>query len=57
LYEKARKGEIPNFTGISSPYEAPEKPEIHVKTEKLSIDESAMQIVTYLEEKGYLNVR
>ena len=57
LYEKARKGEIPNFTGISSPYEAPDKAEIHVKTEKLSIDESAAQIVTYLEEKGYLNVR
>ena len=57
LYEKARKGEIPNFTGISSPYEAPEKPEIHVKTEKLSIDESAAQIVTYLEKKGYLNVK
>jgi len=57
LYEKARKGEIPNFTGISSPYEAPKKPEIHVKTEKLSIDESAVQIVTYLEERGYLNVR
>jgi adenylylsulfate kinase len=57
LYEKARKGEIPNFTGISSPYEAPVKPEIHVKTENLSIDESAGQIVNYLEEKGYLNVR
>jgi adenylylsulfate kinase len=57
LYQKARKGEIPNFTGISSPYEAPVKPEIHVKTENLSIDESAGQIVNYLEEKGYLNVR
>jgi adenylylsulfate kinase len=57
LYEKARKGEIPNFTGISSPYEAPEKPEIHVKTEKLSIDESAAQIVAYLEKEGYLNVK
>jgi len=57
LYEKARKGEIPNFTGISSPYEAPEKPEIHVKTENISIDESAAQIVTYLEKKGYLNVK
>jgi adenylylsulfate kinase len=57
LYEKARKGEIANFTGISSPYEAPVKPEIHVKTENLSIDESAAQIVMYLEEKGYLNVR
>ena len=57
LYEKARKGEIANFTGISSPYEAPDKPEIHVKTENISIDESALQIVKYLEEKGYLNVK
>jgi len=57
LYQKARKGEIPNFTGISSPYEAPEKPEIHVKTENLSIDESAQQIIAYLKDKGYLNVR
>ena len=57
LYEKARKGEIANFTGISSPYEAPNKPEIHVKTENISIDESALQIVKYLEEKGYLNVK
>jgi len=54
LYAKARKGEIPNFTGISSPYESPITPEIHVKTEKLSIEESAEQIITYLEEKGYL---
>ena len=57
LYQKARKGEIPNFTGISSPYEAPKKPEIHVKTENLGIDESAEQIVAYLEKKGYLNVK
>jgi adenylylsulfate kinase len=57
LYEKARKGEIPNFTGISSPYEAPIKAEIHVKTENLTVDESATQIVNYLEEKGYLNVK
>ncbi len=57
LYEKARKGEIPNFTGISSPYEAPAEPEIHVKTENISIDESALQIVKYLEEEGYLNVK
>ena len=57
LYAKARKGEIANFTGISSPYEAPRKAEIHVKTENLSIDESATQIVRYLEKKGYLNVR
>ena len=57
LYEKARKGEIPNFTGISSPYEAPVTSEIHVKTDNQSIDRSAEQIITYLKEKGYLDVR
>ncbi len=57
LYEKARKGEIPNFTGISSPYESPVTSEIHVKTDNQSIDGAAEQIITYLKEKGYLNVR
>jgi len=57
LYEKARKGEIPNFTGISSPYEAPVNPEIHVKTADQSIEACAAQIVDYLKEKGYINVR
>ena len=57
LYEKARKGEIPNFTGISSPYEAPVNPEIHVKTAELNIEVCAEQIVSYLKEKGYMDVR
>ncbi|AKF24211.1 adenylylsulfate kinase [Sulfurovum lithotrophicum] len=55
LYEKARKGEIPNFTGISSPYEAPAEAEIHVKTEDQTIAESAEQVIGYLKEKGYIN--
>jgi len=55
LYKKARKGEIANFTGISSPYEAPEKPEIHVKNDKDSIEDVTNQIIGYLEKKGYLN--
>lgn len=55
LYEKARRGEIPNFTGISSPYEAPVKPEVHVRTADQTIDESAGKIVEYLKEKGYIN--
>ena len=38
FYKKARKGEIPNFTGIDSPYEVPENPEIIVKTETESLD-------------------
>ena len=55
LYKKARKGEIPNFTGISSPYEAPAKPEIHIINDKISIEEVTEQIINYLQDKGYLN--
>jgi len=55
LYVKARNGDIPNFTGISSPYEAPLNAEIHIKTETLSIEESADKVIKYLAEKGYLN--
>jgi len=56
LYKKARAGEIPNFTGISAPYEAPENPEIHLKADKLSVEESVAQIVDYLKSKGLLPV-
>ncbi len=55
LYKKARKGEIPDFTGISSPYEAPVNPEIHVKNSELSIDACADIIIDYLAAKGYCN--
>jgi len=54
LYQKARDGKIPNFTGISSPYEAPHKAEIHIQTDKISIDETVEEIIKYLEQKGYL---
>ena len=54
LYKKARSGEIPDFTGISSPYEAPQKPELHVKTDKNSIEECADIILEYLKQKGCL---
>lgn len=56
LYKKARSGEIKDFTGISSPYEAPDSPEVHVKTDTLTIDQSVEKIVNYLESKGYINV-
>ena len=49
LYKKARKGEIPNFTGISSPYEAPEAPEIRVSTEAASVDEVVADLISKLE--------
>lgn len=55
LYEKARKGEITNFTGISSPYEAPARPEIHIMNNQISIEKVTEQIIDYLKEKGYLH--
>jgi len=55
LYEKARKGEIPNFTGISSPYEEPTDPEIHIVNDNISIEDVTEQIISYLKEKGYLH--
>ena len=48
LYAKARRGELANFTGIDSPYEAPEGPEIHVDTLALSPDQAADKIVEEL---------
>ena len=54
LYKKARKGEIPNFTGISSPYEAPIKPEIHIKAGEITLEEAVEQILGYLKENNYL---
>ena len=48
LYAKARSGQLKNFTGIDSPYEAPETPEIHIDTTTMSIDDAAEQIVKIL---------
>jgi len=55
LYQKARDGEIPEFTGISAPYEAPESPELALDTGVLGVEESVTRIIEYLEEKGYLS--
>jgi len=49
LYKKARNQEIPHFTGISAPYEAPETPEFTVNSEKDSIEDCALQIISYLK--------
>ena len=54
LYVKARKGEIAQFTGISSPYEAPDNPEITLHTEKEPVAESVDRIVALLKSRGYL---
>jgi len=51
LYKKARRGEIDNFTGISSPYEAPVNPDIEIQTENESIEESVEKIFSFLKEK------
>jgi adenylyl-sulfate kinase len=57
LYSKALAGEIPEFTGVSDPYEAPINPEISLNTGDESIEESLAQIMNYLEEHGYVPVR
>lgn len=51
LYKKARTGEIPSFTGISAPYEAPDNPDIEIKTEELSVDEAADMVLKVIAEK------
>ena len=55
LYKKARQGEIKHFTGISSPYEAPEKPELKVDTGKYSLDECVEQVLALLRERGVVS--
>ena len=48
LYKKARAGEIKNFTGIDDPYEAPEAPEIHLRTDEMSLQEEVSVVIDYL---------
>ncbi|MNN54787.1 Adenylyl-sulfate kinase [compost metagenome] len=54
LYKKARKGELKNFTGIDSPYEVPESPEVHIDTTRLSAEDAVKLIVAQLRERGLL---
>lgn len=54
LYKKARAGEIPEFTGISAPYEEPEKPEVVLDTNGQTVDQSVAELVAYLEKSGYI---
>jgi adenylylsulfate kinase len=53
LYKKARAGEIKNFTGISDPYEAPEKPELVLDSNRKGIEELAGEVISYLQNHGY----
>lgn len=54
LYKKARSGQLPNFTGIGSPYEPPEEPELHLAGGSESPEELAARVITLLEEKGFI---
>jgi bifunctional enzyme CysN/CysC len=55
LYGKARRGELKNFTGIDSPYEAPERPELRIDTTSLAPEDAADTIVAYLQSRGFLD--
>lgn len=55
LYEKALKGEIANFTGVSDPYEAPENPTVKVNSEHEELSESVAKVLAKLEELGYVS--
>ena len=54
LYKKAFSGEIPQFTGVSDPYEAPTAPELTLKTNEEEPEDSARRVISKLEELGYL---
>ena len=55
LYKRARAGEIKNYTGIDSPYEAPENPELVVNTESESLEESIAKVIDFLKSKKIIN--
>ena len=57
LYRKARAGEIPEFTGVSAPYEPPERPELVLDTGRQTLEESVRALLAHLEGKGYLAPR
>ena len=54
LYKKARAGEIKNFTGISDPYEAPEKPDLVLKTAEMALADEVQALLSLLEARGFL---
>jgi adenylylsulfate kinase len=56
LYQKARKGEIPHFTGISAPYDIPESPSFIIDTELCTIEEAVQEIVGHLQQIGALHL-
>ena len=54
MYEKARRGEIKEFTGVSDPYEPPQQPDVHVRTNTETADESAQHVLDHLAERSLL---
>jgi adenylyl-sulfate kinase len=54
MYKKAIAGQIPNFTGVSDPYEAPENPDIHIRTDQESVANSVTKIIVWLEARGLI---
>lgn len=56
-YKKALNGEIEGYTGVDAPYEKPEEPDIHIKTNKVEMEEGAERIIKIINKKGFLNVR
>ena len=52
LYKKARAGEIKGFTGIDDPYEAPESPELHLRTDEMTVEDSVRAILQLIESRG-----
>jgi adenylylsulfate kinase-like enzyme len=54
LYAKARAGQLPHFTGVTSPYEAPEAAEIEIDSSKMTVAESVDRVIRYLEAHGRL---
>jgi len=55
LYKRARAGEIKNYTGIDSPYEAPSNPELVIDTESESLEESVAKVINFLKSKEIIN--
>lgn len=56
LYHKAREGKISDFTGINSPYEKPENPELVLQSNEITVQECVRRIIQYLTEQGFLNI-
>ena len=54
IYERAQKGEIRDFPGVTTPFDVPTAPDLRVSPESASMDECVAQIVALLEERGFL---